>query len=103
MNKSKKNLMITLIVIVLPLIPFLFFYLQLPAQLAIHFTGNGHPDGYAPKAVVTFALPALFLLAQLYVYFQRYQYNEKRLYLWMVPVLGVLVQVIILIFALYHA
>ena len=55
----------------LALLPFLMsaaFYSHLPVQVAVHFDAAGTPDGYAPRAVAAFGLPAFYFAITLFVF-----------------------------------
>lgn len=62
---NKKQMIITSIVCVLPMIIGAIIYSKLPKQMPIHFNYSGNADNYAPKAFVCFALPLIMLLANL--------------------------------------
>lgn len=62
---NKKQMIITSIVCVLPMIIGAIIYSKLPKQMPIHFNYSGNADNYASKAFVCFALPLIMLLANL--------------------------------------
>jgi len=54
-------LLLTSLVCVLPVIMSMVVYHDLPDQIAIHWDAMGNPDNFAPKALMAFGLPFLFL------------------------------------------
>lgn len=99
MNVSeRRTFWITSLVCLLPLLFAAWAYPRLPEQVAVHWNAVGQPDGYAPKAMAAFGLPALLLLVHLIIRFALL-YDPKRqnqapvmrlLSLWLVPVLSCL-------------
>lgn len=67
MTKNKKQLIITSIVCVLPMIFGAILYSRLPEQLPTHFDMKGNVDDYSSKAFVCFGIPIIMLLINLYV------------------------------------
>ena len=68
MTKNKKQLIITSIVCVLPMIVGAILYSRLPEQLPTHFDMKGNVDDYSSKAFVCFGLPIIMLLINLFVH-----------------------------------
>ena len=60
-KEHKRLLLLTSIVILLPIIPGLLFWNQLPLQIITHWGADGTPDGWSSRAVAVFALPATML------------------------------------------
>ena len=60
--KSKKQLIMTTILCLLPILMTMAVYDKLPNEMAIHFDASGAPNGYASKVMAGFGLP-LFLTA----------------------------------------
>ena len=54
----------TLAFCLLTLIPGSVAYSRLPDQIAVHFSMDGKPDGYASRNFVVFLMPFLYLLIQ---------------------------------------
>lgn len=65
-DTHKKNIIITSILILLPILAGLLFWNKLPEQLPTHFAANGKPDKYSPKALTVFGLPILVLVIHLF-------------------------------------
>lgn len=61
-EKSKKRLLITSIVILLPMIVGILLWNRLPSEIATHFDNYGEPNGWSSKTFAVFGLP-LFLFA----------------------------------------
>lgn len=80
----------------LPVIPGLFLYSSLPAQVAVHFGANGVPDGWMPKAQAVFLMPLVFagldglVLLMTYGLSKKFEYPRKVqvLFLLLVPIIG---------------
>ena len=68
MTKNKKQLIITSIVCVLPMIVGAILYSRLPEQLPTHFDMKGNVNDYSSKAFVCFGLPIIMLLINLFVH-----------------------------------
>ncbi len=62
LRASKRTMLLTSIITLLPVLVGLFFWDRLPDQMATHFGAGYRPDGYSSKAFAVFGLP-LFLLA----------------------------------------
>lgn len=60
--KDKKTLIITSVIILLPVLIGIFFWKELPQEIATHFGSDGEPNGWSSKWFAVFGLP-LFLLA----------------------------------------
>lgn len=65
MKKLKKEVWLTSLVCLLPILAGLYFYPQLPETMAIHFSFDGTPNGYSSRFTAAIALPALLLVLQL--------------------------------------
>ncbi len=59
---KKKTIVITSILIVLPMIVGLILWNRLPDQIATHFSFDGTPDDWSPKAFCSFGMPLLLLI-----------------------------------------
>ena len=64
-----KTTILTTVVILLPIIPALIFYNQIPEVVAIHFDAKGVADGWASRAFAVFALPSLLAALNIFVQF----------------------------------
>ena len=96
---NKKQMIITSIVCVLPMIIGAIIYSKLPKQMPIHFNYSGNADNYAPKAFVCFALPLIMLFAILFFHVfinNDFKYNGggsvvATISKWTIPVVSVIV------------
>lgn len=93
-----KELLLSSVVILLPIIYGLMKWEALPARMAIHFNYAGDPDAYAGKALVVIGLPILMLgLQWLTVLLAQYQGAKtiraprlERLTMWLIPSMAVI-------------
>ena len=56
-KKFKKELMISSLITLLPILIGLVLWNKLPNQMATHWGVNNQPDGWARKGVAVFCLP----------------------------------------------
>lgn len=63
-NESRKTLILSVIICLLPMILGIIFYNRLPDQMPIHFTINDVADNYAPKNLVLFGIPIIIAIIQ---------------------------------------
>jgi uncharacterized membrane protein len=104
MKPNTATALATSIVCLLPIIPGILLWDQLPEQLIMHWNAAGEPDGYAPKAIGVFGLPLLMCGINLFVQFglqtdPKIQNASKTLVLlakWFVPILTLIVMPITL-------
>lgn len=61
-KKNLKTMIITSIVILIPILVGLYFWDQLPDQIATHFNANNQPDGWSSKGFAVVGLPLLLLV-----------------------------------------
>ena len=107
-NNTRRTLLLTTAVCLLPMLLSAALYPQLPDQIAIHWNSAGQPDNYAPKLFAAFGIPVLMAIFNLLVHLLFYA-DPKRanmgrmlrlLGLWCCPVLCVILMPIILLSAL---
>lgn len=89
---------LTSIACLVPIIPGLLLWDQLPDQLVIHWNAAGEPDSYGPKALVVFGFP--LLMCGLNLFLQGMQKNDPQignaprslrlLSIWIIPVLSLI-------------
>ncbi|MDV0443555.1 SdpI family protein [Methanorbis rubei] len=99
MKNLDLTLILTSIVCLLPIIPGLVLYDQLPDQLIIHWNASGQPDGYAPKNIVLFGMPLLFCGLNIFLQFVLRtdpKINNASVMLvafskWIIPIIGIIV------------
>lgn len=65
MKVSKKMLVLTTLVCLLPVVAGLILYPQLPEQMATHWGFGNEPNGYSSKAFAVFGLPGLMAVLNL--------------------------------------
>ena len=59
MKASKKEMILSVGLCLLPIVLGLFLWKELPEQVPTHFGLNNEPDGYSSKAFAVFGLPAI--------------------------------------------
>lgn len=67
--KKHKDLIISTLVCLLPMIAAVILYDKLPEQMPTHWNGHGEVDGYSPKLFACFGLPAILAATNLLVNF----------------------------------
>lgn len=108
MKVSKKTLIITSFMILLPIVFGLVMWNQLPDPMPTHFGVDGQADGWSSKGFAVFGLPLFLLGVHLLCIFatktdpKSKNYSEKLfgLILWLIPVLSVLVNGAVYAYAL---
>lgn len=101
MKINKKDLFMTTLVCILPMIFGAFVYESLPAHMPIHWNVSGKIDGYASKMFVVFGLPLLMVLLQWICLFfachdpkkTNYPEKMKQLLLWIIPSIACILQI----------
>lgn len=79
MNKNeKKLLMITCLISLLPIIYGLYFYNQLPEQIAIHFDIHNQPDNYFSKNLFVFGMPIMMCSFQIFAFVADLKQNTQK-------------------------
>ena len=96
--KSKKTLIITSLICLLPMLVGALVYSRLPEQVATHFDLQGNPDGWSSRAFAVFGLPGILLAVNLLIPFAL-QADPKHknmsgalvnIVVWTVPVVSLL-------------
>lgn len=109
MSKDKKrNLIITTIVCLLPMILSVILYDRLPDQVGVHFDMAGNADNYMPKAFAAFGLPVILAALNVLSSYKMQSDSSKEsaptvlryLYQWLIPVLSVILVPITLFLAI---
>ena len=59
MRASKKEMILSVVLCLLPIVLGLILWEKLPEQVPTHFGLNNEPDGYSSKAFAVFGLPAI--------------------------------------------
>ena len=65
MKANKKELLLTSLVCLLPLLAGVILYPRLPETMATHWGFDGTADGWAPRGMAVFGLPLLILALHL--------------------------------------
>lgn len=107
-KKDHKNIIITSIICLLPMILSLILYNRLPDEVAVHWNSEGIADGYMHKALAAFGLPVLFFIINLIS--KTFLLNDpkkerqsqviKTISMWIAPVLSVVLVPVTLYIAL---
>ena len=104
-----KTLIITGILCLLPILLGVYLWDILPEQVAVHFNLNGEPDGFASKGFAVFCLPLIMCALQIFgciisdFKVEKYGAKVPAISKWIVPVISIVVQAVILIYALENA
>lgn len=101
--KNNMQRVIGNIVILTPVIVGLVFYKQLPNQIAIHFNVEEQANGFMDRNLAIVVLPfiALVIYNLLFSYFKQISILFlKEFMLWLIPIFSVVIQGLILTFAL---
>lgn len=107
---TKKQIIISVLLCLIPLIPGIIFYSQMPDSVPTHFGLNGEPDGYSSKVMTVFGMPLLLAALDAFSLFfvsadpKRANIGGpmRQLMLWVVPAVGVLCAAAIYPAALGH-
>lgn len=105
----KKWMWISIASCLIPVIPGLFLYSALPAQMAIHFNSGGQPDGYMPKLAVILLMPCVFAAFNALAQYttlrlcRKYPYPRpvQILFLVLLPAMDLLVMLATYVYALH--
>ena len=111
MKNNKKELVITTLICLLPILAGLCLYGRLPETIATHFGTNGEADGWSSRAFTVFGLPAIMAGLNLLVRFaldtdpKKSNMNQtlRGLAGWIMPVLSVFLSAMTLGNALGYA
>ncbi|MBS5351282.1 DUF1648 domain-containing protein [Streptococcus sp.] len=101
--KNNMQRVIGNLVILTPVIVGLVFYNQLPNRVAIHFNVEEQANGFMDRnlAIVVFPLIALVIYNLLFSFFKQITISFfKEFMLWLIPIFSVVIQGLILTFAL---
>lgn len=98
-KKYNVTMLITTIICLTPMVLAIMLYERLPSQIPVHFDYAGSPDNYLPKAAVTFGMPVLFALLNLYTHFrlnkdpkaENASKTLKKISYWVIPAVSVIV------------
>lgn len=105
---NKKALILTSIVTLLPILLGLSFYSELPSRIAIHWSVNNEPNGWASRSYFVFGLPILMMVLNVVCHIGtaiRRNPDEPlpkaiRINFWIIPILTVFLYIVTLYIAL---
>ena len=97
MKVSKKLLIVTTLLILLPILFGVFMWNELPEQIATHWNIEGIPDGYSSKTFAVFGLPSFIAICHILCVFghkldpKRANYSDKlfAFVLWLCPIISI--------------
>lgn len=103
-----KILILTSIVCLLPIILGVYFYNELPEQVAVHFNINNEPDNYFSKQGFVFGIPFMMVAIQIFVCMvsdlsdKNPEANKKAvsIFKWIIPSITVILYIVTLMIAL---
>lgn len=104
-KKSRRTLILSVIICLLPMILGIAFYNKLPEQMPIHFTINNVPDNYAPKNFALFGIPVIMAIVQAICIISttrinKLKNNEKpkivKIMEWCIPIITVSIYIIMI-------
>ncbi len=101
-------LLLTSVMCLLPILFGLYFYLDLPDYIAVHFNINNQPDGFMPKEMFVFGLPLIMMFTQIFICIimdlKSTDTNNKSvlMYKLMIPVICAILYVVIILFAMTY-
>ena len=104
MKSSRKELLITTLLCLLPIVAGAALYHRLPETIATHFGVDGTPNGWSSRAVAVFVLPAFMAGVNLLLHFSLSSDPKRKnmspalreISVWTVPVLSILVSTLTL-------
>lgn len=111
MSKSeKKLLLITCLISLLPIIYGLYFYDQLPEQIAIHFDVHNQPDNYLGKNIFILGIPVMMCGFQIFLFIGELRQNTQKeankkmtqVARWIIPILSNVVYLATIAYALHE-
>lgn len=99
---NMKNLIITSVVCLLPIICGLIFYDELPEQIAIHWGIDNNTNGYFSKPAFVFGMPIMMLALQIFCCIvsdlsdKNPEANKKAVtvYKWIIPIITVVLYIV---------
>lgn len=103
-----KKFILTTFICIVTIAEGLLFYNKLPDEMATHFTFSGVPNRYSDKNFAVFFIPLLLAALNILITFSL-EYSEKSqnrtklyriVYTWLCPVLAVVIQTSVILFAL---
>lgn len=104
MKVDKKSLFLSVGICLLPILIGVYYYDALPEQIAVHFNFKGEPDSFVSKTRAIIEIPVFFTIVQiiisLVVDFDKTPKKGALIIKGIVPILSVLVQGGLIVYAL---
>lgn len=106
MKRYKWSLMLSSAALLLPVVAGLILWSRLPESIATHFDFNNVPNGWSPKWVVVFGIPAFLIVIHLLCLWTTLRVGgEKKgvpvgLLCWIVPVIALMTEGMVYAYAL---
>ncbi len=108
MKNNNKELLLTTLLCLLPILAGLLLYNRLPETVATHFGPDGEANGWSSRAFAVFGLPAIMAGLNLLVNFGLRSDPKKQnmspvlrsISVWIIPILSIGVSALTLIYAL---
>lgn len=105
---NMKILIVTGLVCLIPIFFGLYYYNELPDQMAVHFDYNNVPNNFAPKSFAVFGIPLFLLLLQIIMCAindlseKNRQANRKIILVskWIIPIVSVVINITVIMFSL---
>lgn len=99
MKNNKKQLIISSIIILLPILVGLLFWNYFPERMAIHWNMDGEPDGWSGRTFAILGLPLIiFVIHWISVFFITHDPKNKdqsekvfHMVLWLLPMISLIV------------
>jgi len=106
-----KILVITGLVCLIPIFFGLYYYNELPDQVAVHFNYNNVPNNFAPKLFAVVGIPFILLLLQIFMCVindlseKNREANRKIAMVskWIIPIVSVVINITVIMFSLGKA
>lgn len=105
---NMKILIITGLVCIIPIFFGIYYYNELPEQVAVHFNYNNVPDNFAPKLFAVVGIPFLLLILQILMCVindlsdKNRVANRKIIIVskWIIPIVSIVVNITVIMFSL---
>ena len=108
MKASKKEMILSVVLCLLPILLGLILWKKLPEQVPTHFNLKNEPDGYSSKAFAVFGLPLIMAALDALCLFglssdpkaDKHSTVLSKMMLWFIPGLSILVSSLCLLIAI---
>ncbi len=99
-KNNKKQLIISSIIILLPIVVGLLIWDYLPAEIATHWNAKGEPDGFSGRAFAIFVMPVILLISHWVCIFittldPKNKNQSKKVFnmvLWIMPIISLITE-----------